>query len=176
MSKITKSFTFKNSKDNGDLAGKTLSHTVPLFDWEKFKSASNAKLFIEKAFDAALQKLVREVHLCKNGTRDVHLQSIESVIARSIKITKAEIEQWCRERDWNSAEIKMDKVKAAKLLLEELPKYSSDDHVITNEEKRRRIAEIIAGVSDVNADPVAEYLWVKLTQSVEGSFALEGLL
>lgn len=163
MSMIKKTFTFKKSKDNGELSGKEIEQEVPEFDWELFKKSSNAKLFVERAFNTSVQKLVRDVHLGKNGTTGIHLQSIESVIARSVKVTKAEIVEWCKARDWDSTGLK-DKNRAKELLLEKLPRFSSSDYVFTDGKTRERIAEIIATVSDIKSDPIAEYLWVKLTQ------------
>ena len=103
MAKVVKEFYFRKSKENAELAGTIQQHEVPEFNWEEFKNLPNAKLFVERCFNSFSQKLVRDVLLEKNGTAEHHLQSIESVIARSIRFTKQEILDWCMTRDWENA-------------------------------------------------------------------------
>ena len=163
MPKILKKFNFRKSKENGELSGKEIEHEVPEFDWESFKNIPNARLFVERAYNSALQKLVRDIHLVQNGTREAHIQSLESVIARSVKVTKTEIEEWCEKRDWDDSDIK-DKERSKQILFNILPKFSSNDYIVSNDSNRKLLAEIVASVSDPKTDPIAEYLWVKLTQ------------
>ena len=77
-------FRFRNTKENGDLAGATQSMDVPSFDWELFKNLPNAELFVRRAYKSLLQKLVRDLKLgYKNGTSAKDFLSLEAVITRS---------------------------------------------------------------------------------------------
>ena len=159
-------FRFRNTKENGDLAGATQSMDVPSFDWELFKNLPNAELFVRRAYKSLLQKLVRDLKLgYKNGTSAKELLSLEAVITRSFHFKKTDIARWCEERDWNSLDLKSPET-IVPTLKKLLPKYAYRDDVITDEEQRRKVAQLVAGISDRKKDDIAEYLWVKLTQVV----------
>lgn len=163
MSKIERQFNFRKTKENGGIGGTTQSCLVPEFDWNEFKNLPNAELFARRAYNSVVQKLVRDILLSKNGTTEQHLQSIESVLARTFTFTRKEIEEWCISRDWESTTLRNPE-KAIQILTEKLPDFATDDNAITDEASRNRIAEIIADVADRKSDDIAEYLWVKLTQ------------
>lgn len=161
MSLTSIRFTVRNK--GGKLGGQTLEHSIAEFDWPTFKNTPNAEAFVKKAYYAAAQKHVRELHEGKNQTEDHHLQSMESLIARSLNFTREEIIEWCDSRDWTRARFTTEPEKAVALLKEYLPKLSSSDFGFP-EKLRTRAAEIVAEVADSKADPVADYLFVKLSQ------------
>jgi hypothetical protein len=157
------SIRFRVRNKGGKFAGQILEHSVADFDWAAFKNTPNAEAFAKKAYAAAAQKLVRELYEGKNQTDDRHLQSMESLIARSLKFTRDEIVDWCDSRDWRRAKFTIPAEKAIKTLKEHLPNLSSDDFGFP-ENLRIRAAEIVAEVADSKSDPVADYLFVKLSQ------------
>ncbi len=154
---------FTVRKKGGALSGQPIEHQVAEFDWGVFKNTPNAEGFVRKAYYAAAQKLVRELYERKNQTEEHHLQSMESLIARSLKFTREEIEEWCECRDWTRAKFKTDAEKAICRLKEHLPGLSSSEYAFPNN-LRTRAAEIVAEVADSKSDPVADYLFVKLSQ------------
>jgi hypothetical protein len=90
--KLTQEFYFRKTKANGDLAGTTRSVEVPTFDWEAFKNTPNVELFVRRAYQSLLQKLVRDMKQGnKNGTRQKDLISMEAVTIRSFQFNKADI-------------------------------------------------------------------------------------
>lgn len=155
------SFTVRNK--GGKLAGQTLTHSVAEFDWSAFKNTPNAEAFVKKAYYAAAQKLVRELHEGKNQTEEHHLQTMESMIARSLKFTRDEIVEWLDSRDWSRVKFSGDPEKGIAFLKAHLPGLSSSEFLFP-ENSRSRAAEIVAEVADSNADPVADSLFSKLTQ------------
>ncbi|TRZ64969.1 MAG: hypothetical protein D4S02_09945 [Rhodocyclaceae bacterium] len=156
---------FTVRKKGGALSGQPIEHLVAEFDWVMFKNTPNAEGFVRKAYYAAAQKLVRELHERKNQTEEHHLQSMENLIARSLKFTREEIEEWCECRDWSRAKFKddVDAKKAIGRLKEHLPGMSSSEYAFPDK-LRIRAAEIVAEVADSKSDPVADYLFVKLSQ------------
>lgn len=163
-------FTVRNK--GGKLGGQTLEHAVAEFDWPTFKNTPNAEEFVKKSYYAAAQKLVRELHEGKNRTEDHHLHSMESLIARSLKFTREEIIEWCDSRNWALATFTTDPEKAIALLKEYLPNLSSSDFGFP-EQLRSRAAEVVAEVADSKADPLADYLFVKLSQEQKKENLLE---
>jgi hypothetical protein len=99
----------------------------------------------------------------KSQTEEHHLQSMESLIARSLKFTREEIEAWCESRDWSRAPFKVEASKGIRTLREHLPNLSSSEFTFP-ERLRSRAAEIVAAIADPKADPVADFLFVKLSQ------------
>lgn len=172
MSNVPIRFTVRNK--GGALGGQTIEHSVPEFDWTAFKNEPNAEAFVKKAYIAVAQKLVRELHEKKNGTEQRHLQSMESLIARSLKFTRDEIEDWCESRDWSRARFEHDVEKGILLLKKHLPGLSSSEFAFP-EKLRERAAEIVAEVADAKSDPVADYLFVKLSQDPQLDNLLDGL-
>ena len=154
-------FTVRNR--GGASGGKTIEHEVPEFDWAAFKNTVNAEAFVKKAYFSAAQRICREIHEKKNGTTEDHLQSVESLIARSINFTQGEIEDWINSRDWRRVESVNNRDKAIAFLKKNLPLLANTDQAIP-EKAREKVAELVAGLADPDADPVADYLWVKLTQ------------
>jgi len=124
----------------------------------------------QKAYFTAAQKLVRDIYEGKNQTEVHHLQSMESLVARSLKFNRDEIEEWCDSRDWARANfaVKVDASKAILMLKNNLPALSNSDFGFP-ENLRRRAAEIVNKVADINADPVADFLFVKLSQEQQGA-------
>jgi hypothetical protein len=161
MTLTTMRFTVRNK--GGKLSGQTLEHQVAEFDWIVFKNTPNAEAFVKKAYYAAAKRLIREIHEGNRQTRDHHLQSMESLIARSLKFTREEIAEWCDSRDWGCAKFKVEPEKGISVLKEHLPGLSSSEYRFP-EKIRSRAAEIVAEVADINVDPVANYLFSKLTQ------------
>jgi hypothetical protein len=87
------------------------------------------------------------------------------LIARSLKFNRHEIKEWCDSREWECAKFStgVDANKAIATLKSELPKLSNSDFSFP-EHLRLRAAEIVAEVADTNSDPVADFLFVKLSQ------------
>jgi hypothetical protein len=158
-----KQIRFTVRKKGGKSSGETLEHDVPAFDWGEFKNSPNAETFVKKAYFSAAQKIVREIHESKNGTEEYHLKTIESLVARSINFNSSEINDWLESRDWEQAKFTIEKSKGINFLKKNLPLLASDDSSFP-EKLRDRAAELIAEIADIEADPVADYLWVKLTQ------------
>lgn len=154
---------FTVRRKGGVLAGQTIEHEVPKFDWQSFKNLPNAEEFVKKAYFAAAQKLVREIHEGKNGTGEHHLQSMEALIARSLKFARVEIEEWCENRDWGNAGFVDEAERKIAFLKENLPLLSSNDAAFP-EHLRKRAAEIVASIANIQTDPIANFLWVKLIQ------------
>lgn len=161
MPLITVRFTVR--KKGGTLGGQTLEGQVEEFDWDVFKNTPNAQEFVKKAYYSSAQKLIRDIYEKKNQTEIHHLQHMESLIARSLKFTKEEIEEWCESRDWSRANFAVDSEKGIRLLKENLPGLSSSEYSFPDK-LRTRAAEIVAAVADSKADPVADFLFVKLSQ------------
>lgn len=161
---VSRTFKFRKTKDNGELGGTNQDYLVPEFNWDEFKRLPNAELFVRRAYNSQLQKLVRDILLEKNSTSKQHIQSTESVIARSLNFTKKEIEKWCELRDWTNIKFNVDSDKAIQHLTNILPKFAVGDDVIFTKEQKIRAAEIIATIADRKTDDIAEYLWVKLTE------------
>ncbi|WP_292936335.1 hypothetical protein [Noviherbaspirillum sp.] len=159
----TTNIRFTVRRKGGRLGGQTLEHAVPEFDWTTFKNLPNADAFVKKAYFSAAQKIVRELHEGKNGTELHHLQSVENLMARSLKFTREEIEDWCESREWAKAAFQVESDKAINFLKQNLPLLSTNESAFPGK-LRARAAEIVAEVADVKADPVADYLFVKLTQ------------
>ena len=161
MSLVPIQFTVRNK--GGALGGQTIEHLVAEFDWEVFKNTPNSEEFVRKAYYAAAKKFIRELHEGRNQTEEHHLQSMENLIARSLSFTQQEIKDWCEERDWSIVTFKGDREKALGFLKEQLPRLASSENDFPDRQ-RHRAAEIVAEVADSKSDPVANYLFVKLTQ------------
>lgn len=161
MTMTTIRFTVR--RKGGVLSGQTIEHSVPEFEWHTFKNLPNAEAFVKKAYFAAAQKCAREINEGSNGTDTHHLQSMDSLIARSIRFTREEIEDWCESRDWSKIKFGIEPAKAISYLKTNLPQLAVSESVFP-QQLRSRAAELVASVADSKADPVADYLWVKLTQ------------
>lgn len=158
--KINYKFTVKNK--GGESAGKVLKSEVPDFDWEEFKNLPLARVFAKKAYFEEVKKIMREVEEgLKNQTMECDLQSMESIIARSLKFTKEEISEWLDKRNWD----KFPKLKNPEQL-ESLKKRLltlSRGPVHFEEESRKKYADYVAEVADKPTDDVADYLFSRLS-------------
>lgn len=97
----------------------------------------------------------------KNQTMECDLQSMESIIARSLKFTKEEISEWLDKRNWD----KFPKLKNPEQL-ESLKKRLltlSRGPVNFEEESRKKYADYVAEVADKPTDDVADYLFSRLS-------------
>ncbi len=146
--RIKKVFKFKNTKANGQLAGKEVKHEVPKFIYEEFINIKNAKFLIEKQYNSLVQQLVREALLDKNGTTEKHLQSIESVISKFIAFGKGDIERWCDSRECGE--------KFKKILVK-----IAMDNIYIPENKKVMLIDRLASLADKD-DPIAEFLFTKI--------------
>lgn len=154
---------FRVRRRGGEFGGQMLEYNVATFDWELFKNTPNAEAFVRKAYYAAAHKLVRDLAGEMNSTRQHHVLSMENLIARSLKFTRQEIMDWCESRDWSMANFTIEAEDGVRIMKDNLPKLSSDEFAFPSQ-LRQRAAEIVAEVSDRETDPVANYLFVKLTQ------------
>lgn len=159
--KILYKFTVRNK--GGKSAGMDLENEVPDFDWEEFKKLPLARVFAKKAYFEEILKIMREINGNENQTMDCDLQSMESVIARSLTFTKPEIREWFDKRNWDVdgfPEFKkpaaLEKFKTALLTLSRGP-------VIFEEERRKKYANLVAKVADKPTDDVADYLFSRLS-------------
>lgn len=158
--KINYMFTVKNK--GGESAGKVLENEVPDFDWEEFKKLPLARVFAKKAYFEEVKKIMREIEEGrKNQTMECDLQSMESIIARSLKFTKEEISEWLDKRNWD----KFPKLKNPEQLesLKERLLNLSRGSVIFEEELRKKYADYVAEVADKPTDVVADYLFSRLS-------------
>ena len=154
---------FRIRNRGGNFGGQIFEHKIPEFDWNLFKNTPNAEAFVKKAYVATAQKLVRDLIEEKDGTDERHLESMEALIARSLKFTRQEILEWCENRDWTRARFTVDPKEAIATLKANLPNMSSDEFGFPLN-LRSRAAEIVAEVADLKSDPLADYLFVKLAQ------------
>lgn len=155
--------TFRIKDKGGTAGGKTISYSVPEFNWEEFKHTPNAQAFVKKAYYASVKKIMREVEQKTNGSTISDLQSLEAVVTRSLAFTKAEIKEWLDLRDWSQAkEIKnVEKSKAS--MAKHLPQLAARINPF-NEKTAEHVANaFIADVADKPVDSVADYLFSVLT-------------
>ena len=162
MSKTPIRFTIR--RRGGEFAGHTYEYRVAAFEWDLFKNTPNAEAFAKKAYYAAAQKLVRDMVEEKPSTDEHHLISMENLIARTLKFTKQEIIYCCDSRDWSQAKFAIDSDKGVEIMKDKLPNLSSAEFAFPAK-LRVRAAEIVAEVADKDSDPIANYLFVKLTQT-----------
>ena len=99
----------------------------------------------------------------KPTTDEHHLISIENLIARTLKFTKQEVIDWCNSREWSSAKFDIESEKGVKIMTDNLPNLISEEFSFPSKH-RDRAAQIVAEVADKDSDPIANYLFVKLTQ------------
>ena len=154
---------FTIRRRGGEFAGHTYKYRVAAFDWDLFKKTANAEAFAKKAYYAAAQKLVRDMVEGKPTTDEHHLISIENLIARTLKFTKQEVIDWCNSREWSSAKFDIESEKGVKIMTDNLPNLISEEFSFPSKH-RDRAAQIVAEVADKDSDPIANYLFVKLTQ------------
>ena len=76
--------TFRVRDKGGPSGGKTISQSVPEFEFANFIKTPNAEEFVKKAYYAGVKKIMREVEERKNGTTVSDLQSAEAIVARSL--------------------------------------------------------------------------------------------
>jgi hypothetical protein len=159
------------NKSGGKSGGKTMVGDVPAFDWESFKNTPNAEAFVKKAYFSEARKIIREINEGGGRSAQHHLDSVENVIARSLRFTQIEIKDWCESRDWGRSKLPP---KSIEFLKKSLPLLATtegfQDHL------REQAAQIIADVSDVGADPIADYLFTKITMERRSDIALYDLL
>ncbi len=154
---------FTVRRRGGEFGGQTLEYSVAAFDWELFKNTANAEAFVRKAYYAAAQKLVRDLVEEKTPTAPHHLMSMENLVARSLRFTHQEIAEWCEARDWSNATFTIDFDKAVRFMKDNLPNLASAEFSFPSK-LRERAAEVVAEVADRESDPVANFLFIKLTQ------------
>ncbi len=150
----------------GKLKGKTLEREIPDFDFKEFVNVPNADIFVRKAYFSHVKKLMRESEENINGTRDQHLQSVESIIARSTVIPKNDMDEWLDSRDWDKAEFTNPEIAISqvKKLCHELRKWHDSTLANYPEELRNRLANKLAGIADTPQDSMADFIFSKLTQ------------
>lgn len=163
---MSKKIIYKSTVRNkgGKSAGMDLENEVPDFDWEEFKKLPLARVFAKKAYFEEIIKIMRESAEQKNQTMECDLQSIESVIARSLTFTKPEISEWFDRRNWGvdglppelESTAARERFKAKLLTLSRGP-------VIFEEKQRKKYANLVAKVADKPTDDVADYLFSRLS-------------
>lgn len=159
----------------GKLKGQTLEREMPDFDFQEFINVPNADIFVRKAYFSYVKQLMRESEEDINGTQNEHLQSLESIIARSMVIPKNDMDDWLNSRDWGKAGFK-DPEKAISQVQElcHALRMRRDSKLAEYpEELRNRLADKLAGIADVPQDSIADFLFSKLTQQeVQGGLPL----
>lgn len=153
----------------GKLKDQTLEREVPDFDFKEFMNVPNAEIFMRKAYFSYVKKLMRESEENINGTRDEHLQSLESIIARSMVITKNDMDKWLDSRDWDKAGFKdpENAIPKVKKLCHAL-RMGHDSELANDPELRERLADKLAGIADTPQDSIADFIFSKLTQEARG--------
>lgn len=150
----------------GKLKGQTLEREVPDFDFKEFINVPNVENFVRKAYFSYMRQLMRESQEGINGTQDEHLQSLESIIARSMVISKQDMDDWLESRDWDKADF-IDSGKAIPQVKELCHNFRmGHDYVLTqySEELKNRLANKLAGIADAPQDSIADFIFSKLTQ------------
>ena len=160
--KIAFSFRVRIRGKSGPSGGKTLSGDIPEFSLEEFRKTPNADVFVRKAYFAAVRTIMREIDQGTSGTVPDDLQSIESVVARSLKFTKDEIREWVQSRDWTRVKDNKDVPALVKRMEELLPELAARRNIFDEEASRQVADKVIAAVCD-EQDPVAEFLFTTLT-------------
>lgn len=154
--------SFRVRDKGGPSGGKILSQEAPVFDWEKFKKTPNAEAFVKKAYLASVTKVVREIEEQKNGSTATDLNSMESVIARALCFSRAEIQDWIKTRDWNKANQVRDIEKLLPEIEKKLPDLATRQNPFSSEVSAKLADKVIAAVAD-NPDPIADFLFTTLT-------------
>lgn len=154
----------------GPSAGKSLSGSAPKFDWESFKNTPNAEEFVKKAYSAAIIKIIREIEDHKNGSVETDLNSMETIIARSLSFTRAEIKGWIENRDWDQIP---DIAKFLPDIKRRLPELASRRNPFSAMVSERLAYKVISAVADVPHDPIADFLNSTLTNPRTDDIQLE---
>jgi len=153
---------FRVRDKGGSSGGKTLCYDFPSFDLDKLSKAPNFKEFVMKCYLAEVKKLIREISENKNGTRPQDLDSLESIIARSLCFTSQEIKDWIQTRDWTRASQVKDLNKLRPIIEKTLPTLANRRHPYDEEAALALADKLVAAVAD-NPDPVADFLFTVLT-------------
>ncbi|MDD5240587.1 MAG: hypothetical protein PHG47_02575 [Sulfuricella sp.] len=148
---------FKVRDKGGKFGGQILAGKIQDFDWEEFKKCPNAEAFVGKAYIAAAKKQIREqadegLFFSKNTL------AMEDIVTDSITYRNDEIEAWAGARDWRKVSLKVSQEQIVQMLLE-----LSRDNISSNMTLKERLAEMVATLADKPTDPVADYLFSKLT-------------
>lgn len=158
--KIIYRHTVRNK--GGESAGETIEKLVPDFDWDEFKNLPLARVFAKKAYFEEIKKIMREIEEGnKNQTVESDLQSMESVISRSLKFTKKEITDWFDERNFSEFK-KLNNTKAREEL-KSLFLDCSKGSIVFEKKQRDKYANIIAKVADKPTDDIADYLFSRFS-------------
>lgn len=144
---------------NGQLSGKILEQNVPDFNWDTFKKCPGAEEWVKKTYFQAIKRIMFDICAEKNGTTFVDLQSMESVITRSLKYSKDDIDEWLECRNWLNVTFNTPRGKEK---FSELILGLSQGLVPYGESMKRQLAEKVAALADIN-DPVADFLFSRLT-------------
>lgn len=157
-------------KDKGGLlGGKEIQREIPSFSLEEFMKAPNAAEFVKKAYYAAAKKISREVEENKNGSVPADLTTYEMIIARSINFTKSDINSWLATRDWARIE-SFEHHQSLRLDLEAwLPNLANRNNHLRPQLSNKIAERLIAALAG-DPDPVADYLFVLLTNSRESRY------
>jgi hypothetical protein len=161
-SNISISFRVRQRANGGPTAGKTLIGEAQDFNLSEFLNAPNAEKFIRNAYLSEAKKIIRELDERKNGTVESDLTSYETVIARSLSFTQADVKEWIETRDWSRAKDVKNIEELQLALKKQLPAMASRSHPFTKEVAERLADKVIAVVAD-NEDPVADFLFTTLT-------------
>lgn len=159
---------FRVRNKGGQLAGRTLQCEIPEFDWATFKNLGNAEEFVRRQYYAAAKKLVREV--CDgnlNGTDSHHLDTIETVVTRSLKFSKDEVLEWIETRDWSGEQFKVPQEDALKTIKRNLLSLTSPKTASITPNLREKLQLIISNVADKPSDAVADYLFSRLDEEYD---------
>lgn len=158
--KIIFKYTVKDK--GGKSAGKVIENVVPDFDWEEFKRLPLAKEFAKKAYFGEVKKIMRDIEEDrKNETMQSDLQSIESVITRSLKFTKVDISEWLKKRNWDEC-LKSTNIKTINAF-KELALTCSQGGIMVDKDMRNHFAIIVSQVADEPKDDLADYLFSRLS-------------
>lgn len=160
------SISFRVKDKGGKSGGKWLSGSVPAFDWESFKNTPNAESFAKKAYFATVQKILREVEEHTNGSNECDLDSVETVIVRSLTFTQDEIKAWFKTRDWSRVSQVPNIAEVLPVIEKKIPQFAARGNPFSLEKSGKIADKIIAAVAD-DQDPIADYLFTILTTQRE---------
>jgi hypothetical protein len=156
--------TYTVRDKGGPKGGKTLTAQVPKFDLQVFVNLPNFEVWANKKYDDDAKRIVREIEQGTNGTVQSDLESMSSVIMRSLYFTKEQIETWVEQRDWTKAISKASPEQLKKVFLQFASDFANRQIPMKLRADAERIAkDVDAAVADYPNDPVADYIFSILT-------------
>jgi len=158
MDKTHLRFSVRN--EDGKTGRRTMEGEVASFDWSVFKTIPNAEAFVRRAYLTAARKALRDMRDGKNGATSHHLETMETLVARSLKMSPAAVA--ARRGRGEAGDTKPSSLA---YLAAQLPKVASS--VRFGYDLKRQAADRLAAASDPASEPEGGYLFIKLTMPAQ---------